>query len=245
MVEADTRFTDEPEPGKTTEERIKPRNVGMILFTLTIIAPIAANFSNNPWSGFYLSILFLPFYVNYSTYEGFYIYSNFYYPWGYPDIYYLMSISMMLGLYAGPRLVFSYQMVRLYKGRTTKRRTLLLGLIADCYFLFIMLPSLISMLLYPSEYLYMILPTPLVLLVAIMLIKLRPPAKIITPWKELDTPDKWWEKKAAAPTTPPPPHTQSTQVSTEEKPPSKPKEGSWWEEEEKKKKSDKEPTSPW
>ena len=244
MVEADTRFSDEPEPDKTTEERIKPRNVGIILVITALITPIAANISFNPWDGYFFSLLFMFCYVNFSARWGFDIYPTIYPYWGFPDIYYIMSISMMLGVYAGPRIVFSYQMVRLYKVRTTKKRAIILGLITDCYFLFLMLPTLIAMLLYPSGYLYMILPVPLVFLVALLLIKLRPPPKVLTPWKELDKPDKWWEKKEAAPMTAPP-QAQSTGVTTEEKTPSKPKDGPWWEEEEKDKKRDKEPASPW
>lgn len=244
MVEADTRFSGEPEPGKKTEERIKPRNVGIILLMTALFAPIAVNISTNPWEGLYLSILTLLFYINYGLREGFYIYPTFYIPWGIPDIMYLFSFSMMFAVYCGPRVVFSYQMVRLYKGRTTKKRALILGIITDCYFLFVMLPTLIMMLLYPSEYFYMILPTPFALLIALILVKTRPPQQVITPWKELDEPDKWWERKEAAPMTSSP-QAQPTGVSTEEKTPSEPKDGSWWEEEEKDKKKSKEPTSPW
>lgn len=245
MVEADMRFTGEPEPAKTTEERIKPRNIGIILAITALVSPLAVNISVNPWDGLYFSMLFLFFYMNYSTRWGFEIYPTFYTPWGYPDIFYIMNISMILGVYCGPRLVFSYQMVRLYKARTTKRRALLLGLITDCYFLFLTLPTLFMMLLYPSEYFYAILPTPIVLFIALLLIKLRPPSVVITPWKELDEPDQWWEKKAAPPPVSTSPQTPSTEVKTEEKKSSKPKDGSWWEEEEKDKKKSKDPTSPW
>jgi accessory gene regulator protein AgrB len=244
MVEADTRFTDEPEPGQRTEERIKPRTVGIILLLTALFAPIAASFSTSMWEGFYLSILSLPFIINYSPREGFYFYPTIYLPWGVPDIYYLMNISMLLAVYGGPRLVFSYQMVRLYKGRTTKKRTVLLGLITDCYFLFVMFPSLISMLLYPSSYFYMVLPIPIALLVALILMKIRPPSQVITPWKELDEPDKWWDKRAA-PTVPPPTRKQPPDVQVDEKKDSTTKEGPWWEEEKKDKKPSEEPTSPW
>jgi hypothetical protein len=101
------------------------------------------------------------------------------------------------------------------------------------------------MILYPSGYFFAILPIPLVLLVALILIKLRPPSKVIAPWKELDEPDKWWEKKEAAPPVSTSQQPQSTGVTTEEIKSGKPKEGSWWQEEEKDKKPSKEPTSPW
>jgi hypothetical protein len=244
MVEADTRFTDEPEPGKTTEEKIKPRNVGIIMLATGLLGPVAVNISISTWSGLYFSMLFLLFTLNYQTPEGFYIYPTIYPAWGYFDIYFLMSISMMLAVYFGPRFVFSYQLVRLYKGRTTKRRTFTLGFIADCYWLFLMIPTYIMM-MYSPEYFYAILPIPVALFVALLILKFRPPAKVITPWKGVDEPDKWWEKQEAAPTVSTHTPTQSTGVKAEEEKSSKPKDGAWWEEEEKDKKSSKEPASPW
>ncbi|MGD2072465.1 MAG: hypothetical protein PVG65_03150, partial [Candidatus Thorarchaeota archaeon] len=88
MVEADTSFTDEPEPGRTTEERIKPRNVGIIMLT-SLLAPIAFSIFGEPGWGYHFSMLSLLFVVNYNPREGFYIYPTFYPSWGYFDYFYL------------------------------------------------------------------------------------------------------------------------------------------------------------
>jgi hypothetical protein len=242
MVEADTRFTDESEPGKRTKERINPRNVGIIMLIPALFAPIALSLYGEPGYGYYFIMISMLFVINYDTRGGFYIYPTFYVPWGYIDFFYVLSMLMAMSLYAGPRFVFAYQMVRHYKGRTTRKRTLALGTIADCFFLFLMLPSL---LLYPSMYMNIVLPIPIALLISLLLLKFRPPPLVVSPWRGLEETDKWWEKRGAAPTVPTPTRTQSAEVKTDEKKPSTLKEGPWWEEEEKKKKSDKEPTSPW
>lgn len=235
-------FTGEPEPGKTTEERIKPRRAGMLMLC-SLIAPIAVAISFDPgWS--YWSMLSLFMVINYETHGGFYFYPTIYLPWGVPDIFYLMNISMVLGLYAGPRIVFSYQTIRLYKGRTSKRKTLLLGFMADCYFLIIGIPTMIYSLTSPYFSLSLILPIPVALFIFLILLKLRPPAVVITPWKGVDKPQKWWEEKAT-PTLPPATSVQSPKDHKDGTKPSKPKSGDWWDEEEKDKKSSEEPTSPW
>jgi hypothetical protein len=238
MVEADMRFTGEPEPAKTTEEKIKPRNVGFILLIPALFAPIAIAITNYPWSGVSWSMISMLYQINYYPGEGIQIYPTFYFPWGFDPMYFF-SMMMSMSLFVGPRFGFTYQMVRLYKGRTTRKRALIVGFVADCFFLFLNIPYLFM----PMGFMAIILPLPFVLLVALILMKIKAPAIIISPWEELDEPDKWWEKKEAAPMTAPP-ELQSTGVATEEKTPSKPKDGSWWEEEEKDKKP-KEPTSPW
>jgi hypothetical protein len=185
MVGADTRFTDEPELGKSTEENIKPFNVGIIMLLTVLFAPITVTISVYPWQGIMWLIQFVFFTISYSEHGGFAAWSSII---DLPDyIQWLRFLSIMLPVYVGPRLVFSYQLVRLYKGKTTRGRTLVLGFIADCYLLPLMI---LEMLVFPSEYFITMLPIPVVLFIALMLLKFKPPPVVITPWKEPDEPQK-------------------------------------------------------
>ena len=79
------------------------------------------------------------------------------------------------------RLVFIYQVHRYYEGSTTRLRTLVLGILAEGPSLFMLLLMVVALLV-PSFWLYLSIPTPLLLLSATLLLWRRPLPEPKTPW---------------------------------------------------------------
>ncbi len=88
------------------------------------------------------------------------------------------------------RLVFVYQIYKLYQGRTTRKHTMLVGAASELQMaitgiLGAIMPvfSLISRLF---------IPIPILFLAAIIAIKVTPPSEISTPWKHSEDTESWW-----------------------------------------------------
>jgi hypothetical protein len=108
-----------------------------------------------------------------------------------------------------------------------------------------MIPTLIFSLISPYPYFSLILPIPVAFSLFLVLLKFRPPPIVITPWKDVEEPDKWWEEKKATPTPQASTSTQSKEVQRDGEGTIKAKSGYWWDEEESEKKSEDQETSPW
>ena len=106
------------------------------------------------------------------------------------------------------RPVFAYQMVRYYNGRTTKRKTLLVGVASEIQVLVGMTLSLIIMqfilLRYPAYILIPLFgPIPVLFLTGLVIMKLRPPPEIATPKQQMEERKQRRDKDAAAPESKP------------------------------------------
>ncbi|MFX1416791.1 MAG: hypothetical protein ACFFC0_08255 [Promethearchaeota archaeon] len=91
------------------------------------------------------------------------------------------------------RVVFVYQMVRYYRGWSTRNRTILVGVLAENPL--VLLNSLLSLFMWP----YLIIPTPLMLVGALVFLWFTPYPAPKTPFDDQAEPDMWWEQNAESP----------------------------------------------
>ena len=107
------------------------------------------------------------------------------------------------------RPVFAYQMVRYYNGRTTKMNTLLVGVASELQVLVVMIfVTIVQSILspYPGAIwtlLPLFGPIPVLFLTGLVIMKLRPPPEITTPWQQMEERKQRWDKDAAAPESKP------------------------------------------
>ncbi len=105
------------------------------------------------------------------------------------------------------RPVFAYQMVRYYNGRTTKMNTLLVGVASELQILVVAYLGMIGQLASspdPGQILVPLFgPIPVLFLTGLVIMKLRPPSEITTPWQQMEERKQRWDKDAAAPESKP------------------------------------------
>ncbi|MHA1904032.1 MAG: hypothetical protein ACXABZ_07130 [Candidatus Thorarchaeota archaeon] len=100
--------------------------------------------------------------------------------------------------WAGLRLLFVVMVYRLYKGNTTIRRTIIVGLIGELQPAIVLdLPLFILTLVNPSAVpvVTYVLPVPILLLLGVILIRVLSPPKPPSTWKDGDDTKHWWEER--------------------------------------------------
>ena len=90
------------------------------------------------------------------------------------------------------RLAYAYQMVRLYKGQTTKKRTLTLGIVSELPMTLFFLEVLNALFLHPYGPMALGGPTLILLIVGTLIIRLKPPPKPPEIWTEMPEEKSWW-----------------------------------------------------
>jgi hypothetical protein len=117
--------------------------------------------------------------------------------------YMLMTGLLLLSL----RPVFAYQMVRCYNGRTTKLNTLLVGVASELQILVVgNLALIVQLALSPDPGQIMVPlfgPIPVLFLTGLVIMNLKPPSEITTPWQQMEERKQRWDKDAAAPESKP------------------------------------------
>ena len=95
------------------------------------------------------------------------------------------------------RPVFIYMFYRLYRGKSTRKRVLVVGIISEVFveaiFYFTMIMQL---LLYPYGWfpLNIVFPIPILLVIGLVYMKLVPPPEV-TSWVDESEPSHWWTEK--------------------------------------------------
>jgi hypothetical protein len=90
------------------------------------------------------------------------------------------------------RFMFVLQMIRLYDNKTTKKRTILVGVLSECPMLIFLVGNTLPLLWNPRwPYGFMGFSIPLLLLIGWLLMKYFPPPKV-QDW--LDREESWWPK---------------------------------------------------
>ena len=87
-------------------------------------------------------------------------------------------------------------MIRLYKARTTKKRTLILGIVSELPMTLPLLEVLIMWLLNPYGPMALGGPTLILLIVGILIIRLKPPPKPPEIWEEMPEEKSWWVEES-------------------------------------------------
>lgn len=162
----------ESQTGDTTR---KPLLIGMIMLLIGLLAPVLLSIRN---FGFNSGIGMQSILWNYYPGDGFT-----------PIHPYMLSVMFP---YILLRLAPVLQLHRYYKGKTTRKRALLISLVGDGYFLIFGLPIFIISLFIASPYLMIPLPFQIIFAI-VVLTKYRIPEPTV-PWDHEEKQKSWWEK---------------------------------------------------
>ena len=174
-------MSEKPVTPAINDELINPEVVGIVMALVALLAPLA--FSIAVYDGLHLSVLAV-----------LWIFTSV--PWGThletsnTFLSYLMPFGFL-------RLAYAYQMFRLYKGRTTKKRTLTLGIVSELPFALVFIPVLIMWFLNPYGPMYLMGPTFILLIVGILIIRLKPPLEPPEIWEGMADEKPWWVEESA------------------------------------------------
>jgi hypothetical protein len=101
--------------------------------------------------------------------------------------------------FTGFRFWFVYEMMRLYRRKTTGRRIKVAAIVSEGPFALMGIISLIPMIIYPSFFYISIITPSLVLpLVGWILMRVRPPPREADIWEGLPDSVPWWEETKPA-----------------------------------------------
>lgn len=117
---------------------------------------------------------------------------TFYVPGGFAEFGYIQFMATIP--WTVWRVVFVYQMVRYYRGRSTRNATILLGALAEIVILVI---YMLLILLTPpgmSYGVFLVFPTPLMLVGALVFLWMTPFPVPKTPFDDQAEPDRWWRE---------------------------------------------------
>ena len=88
------------------------------------------------------------------------------------------------------RLLFVYQIYKLYQGRTSRKRTMLVGAASELETAIVgILGAIIPVFSLISR---LFIPIPFLFLAALITIRLAPPREVSTPWKHPEDTESWW-----------------------------------------------------
>ncbi|MFX1561661.1 MAG: hypothetical protein ACFFBL_13815, partial [Promethearchaeota archaeon] len=88
------------------------------------------------------------------------------------------------------RLVFVYQIYRLYQGKTSRRRTLLVGAVSELQTAIVGILGVIIPVFSLTSRLF--IPLPILFLAALITFRIAPPLEVSAPWKDSEDTESWW-----------------------------------------------------
>ena len=109
-----------------------------------------------------------------------------------------LPLVMIASLFSFMRPVFAYQLSRYFKGKTTRGRTIVVGVISEIQMTIITGVMLLYLMTNPfTPFVYMIaVPIPVLLLLGLIFMWKVPVVESHGPWKELDESKEWWDEKS-------------------------------------------------
>jgi hypothetical protein len=173
-------MSEEPATPAAKDKPVNPIVVGIVLVLVALLAPFA--FSLSGYDGLYFSIIGVLWSFTSSPRYTYLEITNIF----------TFAITIPFGFL---RLAYAYQMVRFYKGLTTKKRTLTLGIVSELPFAILFIPFFIMSFLDPYG-INLAGPTLILLIVGILIIRLKPPPKLPEIWKEMFEEKPWWVKES-------------------------------------------------
>ncbi len=174
-------MSKEPATPAIKDKPVNPIVVGIVMSLVALLAPLA--FSIAVYDGLHLSVTAVLWGFISSPYQT------------YLEILNIFTLAMMMP-FGALRLAYAYQMLRLYKGRTTKKRTLTLGIVSELPFVMLFILYLIMWFLNPYSPMGLAGPTLILLIVGILIVRFRPPPESPEIWVELSEEKSWWEKRS-------------------------------------------------
>ncbi len=168
--------------------RIKPWMITATMFILAFYGPLSLNIY--PGLGPFEAGMIYIFSMTYQVLNIFTL----------DIVVFELPIVMITALLAIMRPIFAYQMSRYYKGRTTRGRTIIVGIISELQMTIITGVVLLYLMTNPVMlFVYMIaVPIPVLLLLGLVFMWTVPVPEIQAPWKELDEPKEWWDEESEA-----------------------------------------------
>lgn len=177
---------------KTIEERTSNSGIVVIIMAaIAVLAPAGLNVSLDPNSGWIveLSVICmlwtLP--IRFDTYSPLGALQNVN-PIPTP-LFFIGNLPMTF-----LRLVFVYQIYKLYQGRTSRTRTMIVGVASELQMVIIGLLGVIIPVF--SLMARFFIPSPLLLLAALVIFRIIPPPQVATPWKQSEGTESWWAQSS-------------------------------------------------
>lgn len=171
----------------STKQRLSPSLVGGIMGIIAVLSPIALSYNIYGWGEMNSMVIAMMWQV--------YIYSwrvNF-------DPSGLIASLPLTCL----RIVFVVMMIRLYQGKSTKKRTLLVGFASALQLAAVFYGVMIfDWMSYPSfnPFSIIIIPVPILFVIGLLIMQFYPPEEG-TMWIEEEKTSSWWEKADEETTT--------------------------------------------
>lgn len=92
------------------------------------------------------------------------------------------------------RLVFVYQIYKLYQGRTTRTRTMLVGVVSELQMVMVgIIGAIIPVFSLQS---LLLIPIPILFLASLVTIKVAPPPEVSSPWKHPEETESLWAQSS-------------------------------------------------
>ncbi|MEE9539951.1 MAG: hypothetical protein V3V85_00475 [Candidatus Thorarchaeota archaeon] len=174
-------MSEEPETPAINDKPVNPIVVGIVMALVALLAPLA--FSIAVYDGLHLSVTAILWGFISSPYQT------------YLEILNIFTLAIMMP-FGALRLAYAYQMVRLYKGQTTKKRTLTLGIVSELPFVMLFMLYLIMWFLNPFSPMGLAGPTLILLIVGILIIRFRPPPESPEIWEDMSEGKSWWVEES-------------------------------------------------
>jgi len=163
------------------DKPVNPTIVGIVMSLIALLAPFA--FFLSGYDGLYLSVIAAFWNFTSSPHYTYLEITNIF----------TLAITIPFGFL---RLAYAYQLVRFYKGRTTKKRTQTLGIVSELPFAIMFLPYLFMWFLNPFSPVALAGPTLILLIVGTLIIRLKPPPGSPEMWEEMSAEKPWWVEES-------------------------------------------------
>ncbi len=174
-------MSEEPAIPAAKDKPVNPLVVGIMMALVALLAPLT--FSFHDYDGLHFQVVAVLWIFSVTPWGTFLETSN----------HFFFSVLMYYGFL---RLAYAYQMVRLYKARTTKKRTLTLGIVSELPMTLPLLEVLIMWLLNPYGPMVLGGPTLILLIVGTLIIRFRPPPESPEIWEAMPEEESWWVEES-------------------------------------------------
>ncbi|MHA1936750.1 MAG: hypothetical protein ACXABV_01600 [Candidatus Thorarchaeota archaeon] len=171
------QYTHEEAQDKASA-RVKPWMITTVMLILVFFGPISLNIY--PGMG-YIYIFSMTWQITEIATMSLYMFD--------------IPIVMVTFLLAFMKPVFVYQLSRYYKGKTSRGRTIVVGIISELQLTII---TGLAMLVPVGAIVYYMIavPVPILFLLGFIFMWLVPVPKTPVQWEELDEPKDWWDEKS-------------------------------------------------
>ena len=182
---------------KTSESRtLKSGTVGIIMASIAVLAPAGLNVILDPSTGWIIDMSLicmlwtLPIRLGINNPPGTLLAVT-----PSPDQVIPIPFAFIGNLPATfLRLVFVYQIYKLYQGRTSRKRTLLVGAASELQMAIVgIIGAIIPVFSLTSR---LFIPIPILFLAALITFRIAPPLEVSTPWKHPKDAESWWAQSS-------------------------------------------------